>query len=329
MPNSSRRRLDLGVLFLAAMALSCSGKNSAPGGTPPPDVISGLQEEAIRQARAELLRGEELAQIGRWGEARSAFDRAVDLLLGIPGGVSSNEDAKLLYDDVLATTHEVERAYLAQTSDVAELSERAAVDELTEDVAEMVEGASTTPDPDLEDIAEATYDLPIVLNARVRSIIEMFQGRRHDWFQDALDRSGRYVPSFQEVFREEGLPEDLIYLAMVESAFKPRAVSRAGAPRDLAVHPRYGAPLRFEAGLLGGRSLRSGESDPRGRPPLEGSLRRFRRLVPRHGRVQFRPQEGRGARSVGREAATSGRWLRSATFPARPGAMYHSSSPPS
>ena len=229
MPNSSRRRLDLGVLFLAAMALSCSGKNSAPGGTPPPDVISGLQEEAIRQARAELLRGEELAQIGRWGEARSAFDRAVDLLLGIPGGVSSNEDAKLLYDDVLATTHEVERAYLAQTSDVAELSERAAVDELTEDVAETVEGASTTPDPDLEDIAEATYDLPIVLNARVRSIIEMFQGRRHDWFQDALDRSGRYVPSFQEVFREERLPEDLIYLAMVESAFKPRAVSRAGA----------------------------------------------------------------------------------------------------
>lgn len=210
------------------MALSCANKNTAPQATPPPDVISGLQEEAIRQARAELLRGEELAQIGRWGEARSAFDRAVDLLLGIPGGVSSNEDATRLYDDVLATTHEVEGSYLAQTSDVAELSERAAVDELTEDVAEMGEDASSMPDPDVN-IAEATYDLPIVLNSRVRSIIEMFQDRRHDWFQEALDRSGRYVPFFQEVFREAGLPEDLIYLAMVESAFKPRAVSRAGA----------------------------------------------------------------------------------------------------
>ena len=228
MPDSSRRRLDFCLLFLAVMALSCANKNTAPQATPPPDVISGLQEEAIRQARAELLRGEELAQIGRWGEARSAFDRAVDLLLGIPGGVSSNEDATRLYDDVLATTHEVEGSYLAQTSDVAELSERAAVDELTEDVAEMGEDASSMPDPDVN-IAEATYDLPIVLNSRVRSIIEMFQDRRHDWFQEALDRSGRYVPFFQEVFREAGLPEDLIYLAMVESAFKPRAVSRAGA----------------------------------------------------------------------------------------------------
>jgi membrane-bound lytic murein transglycosylase D len=227
-PDSSQRRLNCCLLFLAVMALSCASKNSAPEATPPPDVISGLQEEAIRQARAELLRGKELAQIGRWGEARSTFARAVDLLLGIPGGVASNEDAKLLYDDVLATTHEVEGSYLAQTSDVAELSETVVVDELTEDVAEMVEGESSMPDPDV-DIAEATYDLPIVLNSRVLSIIEMFQDRRHDWFQDALDRSGRYAPFFREVFREEGLPEDLIYLAMVESAFKPRAVSRAGA----------------------------------------------------------------------------------------------------
>ena len=228
MSKSSRRQLDLSVLFLAAMALSCAGKNSAPGATSPPDVISGLQEEAIRQARAELLRGEELAQISRWEEARSAFDRALDLLLGIPGGVSSSEDVKFLYDDILATTHEVERAYLAQTSDVNELSERVTVDKLEDDVAEMVEGASKTRDTDL-DIAEVSYDLPIVLNTRVRSIIEMFQDRRRDWFQNALDRSGRYVPFFKKVFRETGVPEDLIYLAMVESAFKPRAVSRAGA----------------------------------------------------------------------------------------------------
>ena len=67
------------------------------------------------------------------------------------------------------------------------------------------------------------------MNARVRSIIEMYQLRRHDWFQEALDRSGYYAPMIREVFREEGLPLDLMYLAMVESAFKSRAVSRAGA----------------------------------------------------------------------------------------------------
>ncbi|HEY7816659.1 MAG TPA: LysM peptidoglycan-binding domain-containing protein, partial [Vicinamibacteria bacterium] len=58
---------------------------------------------------------------------------------------------------------------------------------------------------------------------------EMFQTQKRDWFQEALDRGALYVPLFHRVLEEEGLPKDLIYLSMIESAFKPRAVSRAGA----------------------------------------------------------------------------------------------------
>jgi membrane-bound lytic murein transglycosylase D len=63
----------------------------------------------------------------------------------------------------------------------------------------------------------------------VLSIVEMFQTQKRDWFQEALDRGALYVPLFHRVLEEEGLPKDLIYLSMIESAFKPRAVSRAGA----------------------------------------------------------------------------------------------------
>ena len=95
-----------------------------------------------------------------------------------------------------------------------------ALEELPEDIGEAAVDA---------DLPTTTYDIPIDMNARVRSIIEMYQLRRHDWFQEALDRSGYYRPMIAEIFAEEDMPQDLFYLAMVESAFKSRAMSRAGA----------------------------------------------------------------------------------------------------
>jgi len=48
-------------------------------------------------------------------------------------------------------------------------------------------------------------------------------------FKTGLIRSGRYVPAMKAIFKEEGLPEDLVYLAHVESGFHPSAKSPAGA----------------------------------------------------------------------------------------------------
>src|SRR6185503_132647 len=59
--------------------------------------------------------------------------------------------------------------------------------------------------------------------------IDLYQGRLRDWFEAALARGGRYLPRIREVFKEEGLPQDLAYLALVESAFHTNALSRAQA----------------------------------------------------------------------------------------------------
>ena len=47
--------------------------------------------------------------------------------------------------------------------------------------------------------------------------------------ETGLRRAGRYREMVQRVLKEEGLPQDLIYLAQAESAFQPQAVSKAGA----------------------------------------------------------------------------------------------------
>jgi membrane-bound lytic murein transglycosylase D len=225
-PTSVVATLALVVLF----GVSCAGKKAETDPQPPPDVAAA--QEVIRAARAELEKGDELALEGQWSDARLAFDRAVDLLLDVPGGVASLPEAQSLYDDVLATIHDTERAALNALSDDAaalEQAEGAAVDELTNEV--LIDEFSEEADSEIAatDLPEVTYDIPIVLNARVKSIIEMFQLRRRDWFQEALDRGGYYAPMIRQIFTEEGIPQDLIYLAMVESAYKSRAVSKAGA----------------------------------------------------------------------------------------------------
>jgi membrane-bound lytic murein transglycosylase D len=59
--------------------------------------------------------------------------------------------------------------------------------------------------------------------------MEYFKTRGRDVFQLWLDRSARYIPVMKEIFREKNLPEDLVYVAMIESGFNPYAVSWARA----------------------------------------------------------------------------------------------------
>ncbi|MEE9291366.1 MAG: LysM peptidoglycan-binding domain-containing protein, partial [Acidobacteriota bacterium] len=76
---------------------------------------------------------------------------------------------------------------------------------------------------------QISYDIPIVLNSKVLSYVELFQTRLRKEFSAGLKRSGAYLPLIKKIFREEGLPEDLAYMAHQESAFKNNAYSRARA----------------------------------------------------------------------------------------------------
>jgi membrane-bound lytic murein transglycosylase D len=64
---------------------------------------------------------------------------------------------------------------------------------------------------------------------RVRFYVEGFCGRMRDFFERALTRSGKYRSMMAEILRSEGLPENLVYLALIESGFSTHALSRAHA----------------------------------------------------------------------------------------------------
>ncbi|MGD0827322.1 MAG: lytic transglycosylase domain-containing protein [Desulfobaccales bacterium] len=73
------------------------------------------------------------------------------------------------------------------------------------------------------------FDVPIQINKQVKAYLVYFSTKRKEVIQRQLVRSTRYLPMIKEVFQEYGLPEDLAYLAMIESGFNPEAQSPAGA----------------------------------------------------------------------------------------------------
>ncbi len=73
------------------------------------------------------------------------------------------------------------------------------------------------------------YDIPMERNIKVLNYIELFQTSRRENFLHGLSRSKKYEEMIKGIFRDEGVPTDLYYLALIESAFNPRAYSSAKA----------------------------------------------------------------------------------------------------
>ena len=73
------------------------------------------------------------------------------------------------------------------------------------------------------------FDIPIVFNDAVQYFIHFFTVEKRKVFANWLRRSERYVPPIRDILRQQGLPEDLVYLAMIESGFNTKAYSRMKA----------------------------------------------------------------------------------------------------
>ena len=94
-----------------------------------------------------------------------------------------------------------------------------------------------TGDDTVEEVASAApeaiqalgAELPLHVNARVERWMERFQSAQRPAFETLLERRGIYADLVRGKLRERGMPEELLYLAMMESGLEPRAVSRASA----------------------------------------------------------------------------------------------------
>ena len=77
--------------------------------------------------------------------------------------------------------------------------------------------------------AETVYDFPVTINPQVEFYLDLFQNRQKKYFQHWLERSTKYLPMIRRELTAAGLPQDLAYLAMIESGYNPSAYSHAHA----------------------------------------------------------------------------------------------------
>lgn len=77
--------------------------------------------------------------------------------------------------------------------------------------------------------AGATYDFPIDLNDKVLTWVRLFTTDKRGYIERTLARGAAYLPMIRQIFAEEGIPQDLAYLGVVESGYINQARSYARA----------------------------------------------------------------------------------------------------
>jgi membrane-bound lytic murein transglycosylase D len=71
--------------------------------------------------------------------------------------------------------------------------------------------------------------IPLQMNDLVEKNILFFMDKGRDHFERWLYLSGKYFPTISRIFKEEGVPEEMMYLSMMESGLNPSARSWAKA----------------------------------------------------------------------------------------------------
>jgi membrane-bound lytic murein transglycosylase D len=176
--------------------------------------------------------GQQDYRAGHLDQARQEFDQSLEVLLSSGYDLKQEPRLQQLYDRIVETVHADEMVAFRDGDGFSEQkSEPAPLDEMPD----LAAAPPVPADPALRGNAEVEvesveHDLPLTVNDYVLAYLNFFQTPRgRAIVATGLRRAGRYREMISGVLSEEGLPQDLIYLAQNESAFQPQALSREGA----------------------------------------------------------------------------------------------------
>jgi membrane-bound lytic murein transglycosylase D len=209
-----------------APALAAPPPQPAQPAAPAPPPLTREEQRVrllIQQVEQAYAYGEAAYRKGNLAEAKVEFDRAVDLMLS--SGIDIKADAQLQdeFDRVVDGVNAMEMEALKQGDGFVPKAEPSP--------AEVASDVTFEVDPNIvakakTQLATTKSDLPLVVNDYVAAYINFFANTQkgHNTLLHSFQRAGRYKAMIQRVMAEEGVPQDLIYLAVAESGFNPRAI---------------------------------------------------------------------------------------------------------
>ncbi|MBE7544287.1 MAG: transglycosylase SLT domain-containing protein [Bryobacteraceae bacterium] len=192
--------------------------------TPP---VSQAQR-AVREADRHFQYGKFFIQEGKPEQARQEFDLAMESLMDLPADLPDRALIDRKSEELIRNIHRYDLESLG-----AGIAPGEAV--YTQSPLEEILDLTFPVDPRLKgrtqaQVQAAQSQLPLVVNDAVLSYINYFTSTRGQrTLLNGIKRAGRYREMISRIFAEEGVPQELIFLAQAESGFMPRAVSRKAA----------------------------------------------------------------------------------------------------
>ncbi|MGQ0763108.1 MAG: transglycosylase SLT domain-containing protein [Acidobacteriota bacterium] len=255
------------VLFAVALFTPAVIQAQGPAGSSARDIQTEVQkneprvDQIIERANDHFRKGKLNLEDNKREQARDEFDKAVDTILMSGMDVRSSQRLQTYYLEL------VERIYREEVplTQIAPNATPVVAQAPADAKAEGVEIAQAQPKPQqigfvqqgfepspldalsklilteeektvtAEQLANSeqvknSLDFKFTMNPLVQQYINFYQGRGgRNTMESGLRRSGRYMKIARDAFRRAGVPEDIVWLGQVESAWQPRARSWAAA----------------------------------------------------------------------------------------------------
>src|SRR5437899_2775657 len=219
-------------------------------------------DQVIERAETFFKQGKLNLEDNKRDAARSDFDKAVDEILMSGMDVRANQKLQKYYlelveriyrqevpvlqlqqqatpvvaqDTAKADTDKVEQVAKAQEPKQIQIGFRqqgfdpSPLDPLSKLILTDSEKKVSESDIAQLEQAKSALDFNFKINPLIQQFVNYYQGRGRRDMEAGLRRSGRYMKLAREIFRQEGVPEDLAWLGQIESGWSPRAYSSAAA----------------------------------------------------------------------------------------------------
>ncbi len=179
--------------------------------------------QLLERAREHYMNALESGELGDTQRSADEFEYAIAILneLSYFPNIESNPE----FTDLSRSVIEDYEKYIAE---IDVLGGETSVFALREKLNQLAD-ENESPELDIPKGLITTTTIPLVINGHVEEYIQYFQTRAHKHFDKWLQRSGKFFPMMKKIFAEEGVPEELIALAMIESGLNPTARSWAKA----------------------------------------------------------------------------------------------------
>ncbi len=191
----------------------------------PADPAKAYKDQQLINHAEQLYRsGVDNYSGGHLDAARADFDAAVDAMLTSGMDLKDNPQLADEFDHLLNAVNTLEMAALKQGNGFSPAIEAAPLDAANE--VTFPANAALTAKVAAE-LKTTQSDFPLLVNPYVAGFISYFSNSQtgHAHLLRSLERAGKYKDMISKDLKEEGLPQDLIYLAVAESGFQPQVVN--------------------------------------------------------------------------------------------------------